>query len=82
MRNKDDFSDLGDRPLKAFMKKIIHQDLLGLVFGAVVVLISLVTLVILIKFFPNLSQFWFGSILVGAISIGSLLGFLLLKSIE
>ena len=82
MRNKDEFSDLGDRPLKAFMKKIIHQDLLGLVFGAVVVLISLVTLVILIKFFPNLSQFWFGSILVGAISIGSLLGFLLLKSIE
>jgi hypothetical protein len=82
MQNKDELSNLGDRPLKAFIKEIIRQDLLGLLFGAVVVLIAIITVFILIKFFPNLSQFWFGSIIFGAISIGALLGFLLLKSIE
>jgi hypothetical protein len=82
MPNKDPYSDLGDRPLKAFAKEILRQELVGLVFGSVLVLVAISTLVVLITFFSSISQFWFGSIILCSLVVGSVLGFLLIQSIQ
>jgi hypothetical protein len=82
MVNGDPNLNPSDRRLKAFAKEFVRQELGGLLVGSMVLLFAISTRAVLIKFFPSLSQFWFGFIIFCSILVGATLGFLLVQAVE